>query len=109
MAWQNGLFLRNDKKMARILSGVGDGCDSCLAPRSMWTDEEAIQDGFSMNRTYENTQKTWANLPRNSKGELIKKTGDFEARQGLCNPPISLREPTSFSITHKVRGCKIIV
>ena len=52
LAWQNGLFLRNDKKMARILSGVGDGCDSCLAPRSMWTDEEAIQDGFSMNRTY---------------------------------------------------------
>ena len=88
--------------MARILTGIGYGCDSCLAPKSSWTDVEAIEDGFEMNRNYEETKETWRNLPRNSKGELVKSTGDYETRQGLCHPPVSLREPTCFSVTHKV-------
>ena len=88
--------------MARILTGIGYGCDSCLAPKSSWTDVDSIEDGFEMNRNYEETKETWRNLPRNSKGELVKSTGDYETRQGLCHPPVSLREPTSFSVTHKV-------
>merc|ERR1712013_504032 len=75
---------RNDKKMARILTGLGDGCDSCLAPRSTWSDVEAIEDGFVMDRSYQQIQETWKNLPRDSNGELIKATGDYATRQGLC-------------------------
>ena len=93
---------RNDKKMARILTGLGDGCDSCLAPRSAWNDVEAIEGGFAIDRNYNQIRETWASLPRDSMGELVKKKGDYATRQGLCHPPISLREPTSFSITHKV-------
>lgn len=88
--------------MARILTGLGDGCDSCLAPRSTWSDVEAIEDGFVMDRSYQQIQETWKNLPRDSNGDLIKATGDYATRQGLCHPPVSLREPTSYSITHKV-------
>ena len=89
--------------MARILTGLGDGCDSCLAPRSAWNDVEAIEEGFVIDRNFDQIKETWANLPRDSKGELVKKKGDYATRQGLCHPPISLREPTSFSITHKVQ------
>ena len=89
--------------MDRLMSGVGDGCDSCLAPRSKWTDEDAINDGFPMDRNFEKTRETWANLPRNAKGDIVKRTGDFDSRQGLCHKPKYLREPLSFAITHKVR------
>ena len=88
--------------MDRILTGVGDGCDSCLAPRVLWTNEESISEGFPLNRTFESNAQTWASLPRNSRGDLVKTTGDFATRQGLCNPPITLRETFSFSVTHKV-------
>ena len=96
------LYLRNDKKMDRLLTGVGDGCDSCLAPRSSWTDEDAILEGFPMDRDFEHTKQTWANLPRDGKGELVKRAGDFDTRFGICNKPESLRETFSFAITHKV-------
>ena len=88
--------------MDRILTGVGDGCDSCLTPRHMWTDEATIEGGFPMNRTFESVQETWASLNRNSRGEIVKKTGDFATRQGLCNEPVTIRETLSFNITHKV-------
>jgi hypothetical protein len=30
---------------------VGDGCDSCLVPRNLWTNKEKIKEGFVMDRT----------------------------------------------------------
>ena len=88
--------------MDRLLTGVGDGCDSCLTPRSMWTDAEAISEGFVMNRTIDITRNTWANLPRTQDGEIKKTRGDYEIRQGLCSEPKTLRQTFSFTITHKV-------
>ena len=98
------LFLsyRNDKKMDRLLTGVGDGCDSCLAPRSMWTNIDAIREGFVMNRSIDVIRDTWARLPRTKDGQVKRRTGDYNERQGLCTEPKSLRETFSFTITHKV-------
>ena len=88
--------------MDRLLSGVGDGCDSCLAPRSMWTDEETIDQGFPKNRTIENIRETWENLVRDKSGDIVKRTGDYQDRQGVCREPVTLRETLSFTLTHKV-------
>ena len=34
-----------------VIKGVGDGCDSCLYPRDLWTNPDIIEEGFEMNRT----------------------------------------------------------
>ena len=95
-------FYRNDKKMDRLLTGVGDGCDSCLIPRKLWTDMDTIEDGFPMSRTIENIRETWAVLEKDKDGEVIKRRDDYLTRQGLCHPPVTLRETWSFTLTHKV-------
>ena len=94
--------LRSDKKMDRLMSGVGDGCDSCLTPRHLWTDEEMIEEGFPKNRTLENLRETWASLRKRKDGEVFKSTGDYGTRQGLCREPVTLRDTLSFTVTHKV-------
>ena len=85
------------------MSGVGDGCDSCLVPRALWTDEETIDEGFPKNRTLENMRETWQALRKRRDGEVFKETGDYKTRFGLCREPVSLRDTLSFTITHKVR------
>ena len=88
--------------MDRLLSGIGDGCDSCLTPRRLWTDIETIEEGFPKNRTFENIRETWDSLAKDKDGEVVKRTGDYETRKGQCHEPLTLRETLSFSMTHKV-------
>ena len=92
---------RTDKKMDRLLTGVGDGCDSCLVPRAMWTDEMTIAEGFPKNRTLENMRETWEALRKNKDGTVFKQTGDYATRLGLCREPVTLRDTLTFTITHK--------
>ena len=96
---------RTDKKMDRLLSGVGDGCDSCLAHRSLWTDLDSIEQGFECDRTLAGSKETWASLRKKPDGEVMKVTGDFETRQGLCHQPKALRDSLSFTVTHKWMKC----
>ena len=96
------ILIRCDKKMDRILTGVGDGCDSCITPRNLWHDLDSINAGFPMNRSFESVQEAWDNLDRNKQGGIIKRTADFEQRQGVCHQPKTARPTNSFTITHKV-------
>ena len=84
------------------MTGVGDGCDSCLAPRVLWTDEDAIEVGFPKDRTFQSVRDTFDGLPKDKEGAIMKKTDDYESRQGICREPVTLRETLSFSMTHKV-------
>ena len=96
------LFLRNDKKMDRLLTGIGDGCDNCLSAPSTWSDLSAIDAGFEKDRSLESVRHAYDNLEKNARGEIKKVTGDYETRQGICSEPITLRETLSFTVTHKV-------
>jgi hypothetical protein len=43
---------RHDKKMDRLLTGIGDGCDLCTAPREVWNISEVIEDDlFEVDRS----------------------------------------------------------
>ena len=94
-------YFRNDKKMDRILTGVGDGCDNCLVRKELWTDIPTIESGFPNDRTLESIKETFEELRKNGRGEIIRTTGDYDVRQGICGEPISLRETFSFTLTHK--------
>ena len=85
-----------------FLSGVGDGCDNCLAAPKLWADLEAIEAGFPHDRTLETIRDTYENLKKNGRGEIMKVTGDYDVRQGVCGEPVTLRETFSFTLTHKV-------
>ena len=52
-------LFRNDKKMDRILTGIGDGCDNCLVKKALWTDITTIDAGFSCDRTLECIKETY--------------------------------------------------
>ena len=95
--------------MDRLMSGVGDGCDSCLIPRALWTDDDTIDEGFPKNRTMENMRETWKSLQKREDGTVVKATGDYETRLGLCREPVSLRDTLSFTITHKVSSGSVKV
>ena len=89
--------------MDRLLSGIGDGCDSCVAPRSLWHDLEAIKEGFPMNRSFESVQHIWDKHRKDKHGEIKKSNADFEERQGVCHEPKRVRPTVSFTVTHKVK------
>ena len=93
---------RNDKKMDRLLTQIVDGCDNCDAVPDSWNKVEVIEAGFPNNRTLESIRKTYAELRKNAKGEVMKVTGDYETRQGIGGEPLTLRETFSFTVTHKV-------
>ena len=88
--------------MDRHLTGIGDGCDSCLTPRKLWTDLDTIETGFAKNRNLQDSKDTWLSLDKDKTGCVIKRRDDYETRQGLCHEPVTLRETFSFTLTHKV-------
>ena len=47
-------------------------------------------------------REQWAALPKKPDGSVQRDEHDFEARVGICSEPISRRELTVFTVTHKV-------
>ena len=88
--------------MDRHLTGIGDGCDSCLVAPRMWNDLDVIEEGFPKDRTLETLRETFSTLRRNAKGEIVRVVGDYEQRQGITGEVVTLRETFSFTVTHKV-------
>ena len=41
-------------------------------------------------------------LPKNQKGDVVRKTGDFATRKGQCIEPVSRVDLFPFTVTHKV-------
>ena len=41
---------RADKKMIRLLTGLGDGCDICTVSPLLWSDVEQVEIGFPPDR-----------------------------------------------------------
>ena len=56
-----------------------------------------------MDRSLEDMKKTWQMLKKTKKGEVVKTTGDFDPRQGLCHEPLTLRPLFNYTVCHKVR------
>ena len=84
------------------MTGRGYGCDNCYFDKVWWTDLETIEEGFPCDRTMEKDRAIWASLRKRADGEVFKVDGDFETRKGLSHEPVALRDPTSFTVTHKV-------
>ena len=84
------------------LTGVMDGCAWCEEHKQTWSDPDAIQKGFKLSRSLAGLQELWKTLDKNRHGELIRRTGDYSVRKGLCHEPVTTRELFHFTICHKV-------
>ena len=96
------MSFRNDKKFDMALTGVMDGCAWCEAPKDEWSDIESIKAGFELTRTLPGLQALWEDLDKNRQGELIRRTGDYRVRKGLCHKPVTTRPLWHFTVCHKV-------
>ena len=85
------------------LTGVMDGCAWCEVHKDRWADPEAIKEGFKLTRTMEGMQELWTSLPRDKHGEVVRATGDWNTRKGLCHAPVTIRPLFHFTVCHKVR------
>ena len=85
------------------LTGVMDGCAWCEQPKDTWSEPAAIQEGFKITRSLKRLQRLWERLDKNKKkGTLIRRTGDYKVRKGLCHKPVTTRELCHFTVCHKV-------
>ena len=52
--------------MDRWLTGIGDGCDSCLAPPNSWADMSAVEASFPKDRSIESLRATYDSLEKDA-------------------------------------------
>ena len=97
-------IFRNDKKLGTDLTGVKDGCAYCEEPKDTWSAIDTISNGFKLTRTLAGLEDLWESLDKNKDGELIRRTGDYEVRKGLCHKPVTIRPLWHFTVCHKVQN-----
>ena len=72
-----------DGKMRSILSGLGGAfCHICTCSRTEAVD---IEHSFSIDRSTEEINLIWDKL---HSGEMVRKAGDYDLRQGVTQEPI---------------------
>ena len=89
-----------DLKIKKKLSGLGGApCIICTAKQDEWMIEERIREGFSINRSAEETLSLFQSLV-NEDGEVPRQQYDYELRKGLRHKPITTSDQHSICITH---------
>ena len=84
------------------MTGVMDGCAWCETHKDQWSDVDTIEEGFKLTRSLEGLRDLWDSLDKNKNGYLIRRTGDYEVRKGLCHQPVTTRPLWHFTVCHKV-------
>ncbi|CAL4063970.1 unnamed protein product, partial [Meganyctiphanes norvegica] len=108
----SGSFEGIDGKMRGLLTGLG-GAYCCLCTVDVDTasgmginDVMPINNGFPINRCYEDTVKIWNDLSyettADSSKKILKKRKDYESRFGVTNEPIIPEDVISVSPLHSI-------
>ena len=89
-----------DLKFKKNISGLGGAdCILCITKQKDWSNREKVENGFPIERSAESTIQLYEKLV-NKDGEIPRKTGDFETRQGMTSKPITTSDQMSITITH---------
>ena len=85
-----------DGKMADLIQGdSGAFCHYCIATRAEANNIKRIEEGFTIEKSFENCMKTWQAL---ESGEL---SYNDKGRAGQVNEPINKRNMQFYGITHQ--------
>ena len=84
---------------------MGYGCDLCRSNPKEWNQKETLKRKwpFTMDRDMGSFSEVEKRMKLNAKGDYMKKTGDWDQREGCASPMIGLRDHFPFMLTHKVR------
>lgn len=91
-----------DLKLKKSISGLGGAdCILCKTKQSDWTDLSKIEEGFSINRSNEDTVRLYNELISKSNTDEIQRCrNDFNVREGITKCPLTTSDQHSITITH---------
>ena len=89
-----------DLKFKKCISGLGGAdCILCKSKVNDWTNLQKIEDGFKIDRSYEDTQTIFNDVLDNN-GNIRIQPKDFETRSGVTQKPLTDSDQHSITITH---------
>ena len=90
-----------DIKFRKNISGLsGADCLLCQTKQEEWLDRERIEEGFTIDRTAQDTAELYLALADDN-GNIQRRPGDFETRKGLTQKPLTISDQRSITITHQ--------
>ena len=94
------LSMADGKMVTTLLQLGGAYCTMCTKSLGQCHDKRTIGDGFIIDRSIENLRELALSLTDPDSGDIQKKKGDYETRQGVCDMPI-----TESDITKHIPVC----
>ena len=89
-----------DLKYKKMLSGLGGAdCILCDTQVADWTNVEKVTNGFTINRSAEETEALYHALA-DEDGTIPRKPKDFDTRKGLTKKPATTSDQRNITITH---------
>jgi hypothetical protein len=81
-----------DGSAIKVASGLGGApCVLCISPDKDLHDIKKVKDGFELDRDQEDTVAIATRLFDEDLGEIIRKRGDYEQRQGVTQVPLTTK------------------
>eukprot|EP00088_Acartia_fossae_P039914 TRINITY_DN4153_c0_g1_i1.p1 TRINITY_DN4153_c0_g1~~TRINITY_DN4153_c0_g1_i1.p1 ORF type:complete len:755 (-),score=121.41 TRINITY_DN4153_c0_g1_i1:80-2179(-) len=91
-----------DRKAANLYTGVGGAyCDLCTYTKEACRSIELIEEGIPITRSVKDTKRIFDSLVDDD-GQIMKKPGDADTRQGCTSEPITEIEAPTVQILHSL-------
>ena len=94
------LSMADGKMVSTLLRLGGAFCTMCVCTQAESQQIETIEAGFTINRSVTQITDLAMSLMDPDSGDIIKKKGDYQSRQGVCGLPI-----TSSDLTKNIPVC----
>jgi hypothetical protein len=77
------------KMISTLLNCGGAYCTMCIKSQAECHDPETIQEGFVIDRDVEGMRDIALSLTVPDTGVMVRKSGDYSSRQGVCGAPLT--------------------
>ena len=95
------LSMADGKMVTTLLQLGGAYCTMCTKNQAQCHRREVIEEGFVIDRSVESLNDLALSLTDEDTGEVVRKRGDYEVRQGVMDKPISKSDITKNVIVHE--------
>ena len=105
------LSMADGKMVTNLLHLGGTYCTMCTKDQRECHKLEVVEKGFSIDRSIETLKELALALTDPDTGEVVRKKGDYETRQGVCDQPITESDLTkNIPVCHaKIRSFEFSV
>ena len=98
------LSMADGKMVTTLLQLGGAYCTMCTKSQAQCHSREIIEEGFVIDRSVESLNDLALSLTDEDTGEVVRKRGDYDVRQGVIDKPISKSDITkNIPVCHSLR------